>query len=54
MKAKDIPYPCRNCNNMRARYLHMNGEHDFACIKKPQSEYGNPECDKLEVREVEE
>lgn len=54
MKAKDVPYPCNNCFNMKTCCLHMNGDHDYACIKKPPSKYGDPECDKLETIEVEE
>jgi len=26
----------------------MGGDHDYACIKKPPSEYGNRDCDKYE------
>ena len=26
--------------------LHMNGDHDYACIKKPPSQIGRPDCDK--------
>ena len=48
MKVKEIPRPCDTCINMRAWNLHMNGDHDFTCIKKPPSKYGDPECDKYE------
>ena len=48
MKIKDIPYPCMNCYNMRAWSLDMGGNHDFACTKKPSSEYGKRDCDKYE------
>lgn len=54
MKRDQIPYPCNNCYNMRAWNLRMNGDHDYDCRKKPPSKYGDPECDKLEVVEVEE
>ena len=53
MKRNDIPYPCYNCFNMRVCNLHMNGNHDYACRKKPPSEYGNPECNKFETIFVE-
>lgn len=46
MKLKDIPHPCDSCFNMKPWNLHMNGDHDYTCSKKPPSKYGDPECDK--------
>lgn len=51
MKAKEIPYPCVCCLHMKAWNLHMNGDHDYACCKKPRPKWGEPECDKFCLEE---
>ncbi len=50
MKKDEIPYPCNKCENMKPWNLRINGDHDYACPKKPSSKYGDPECDKLWVK----
>ena len=54
MKKDEIPYPCNKCVHMKPWNLRMNGDHDYACLKKPPSKYGDPECDKLWVVKAEE
>lgn len=51
MKAKEIPYPCVYCLHMKPWNLHMNGDHDYACGKKPRPKWGDPECDKFCLEE---
>ena len=51
MKANEIPYPCVYCLYMKPWNLHMNGDHDYACGKKPRSKWGEPECDKFCLEE---
>lgn len=52
MKRDAIPYPCNICGNMKPHYLHMNGNHDYVCLKKPSSKWGDPNCDRLYVIRV--
>lgn len=48
MKQKDIPEKCKTCLHMKAWNLRMDGDHDFACRKKPPRAVGKPDCDKYE------
>jgi len=48
MKRNEISYPCVKCIYMRAWSFDMGGDHDYACIKKPPSKYGEKDCDDFE------
>ena len=45
MKQEEIPTKCRDCIYMRAWSLHMDGNHEYDCRKKPSSMVGSPDCD---------
>lgn len=35
MKLKDIHSECQICANLKSWNIHMNGEHDYMCRKRP-------------------
>lgn len=52
MKYKEIPQKCRDCINMKVLNLHMGGDHDYICSKKPASKVGEENCDKYKPIEL--